>query len=134
MEPSSRPVPITSAFEFPGQVELPVPDISKFSYEWLADNSLKLNFEMPAGSYDRFRINACDQNGKDLFNIRVKSEDVNTVTLTDWWLEDIYWLSDEARPTTLRVTLQTRSYGADGVEIARGISDAIDIPWQWVNN
>ncbi|MEJ2168052.1 MAG: hypothetical protein P8X90_21230 [Desulfobacterales bacterium] len=122
---------ITSSLEFPGQVELPVPDISKLSYEWLADGSLKLNFEMPAGDYDQFRIIASDQDGIDLFNIRIKSSGVNTVTLTDWWLEDIYWLND-ARPTTMTVSLQTRSYGADGAEIARGISDGVDIPWQWV--
>jgi hypothetical protein len=120
---------ITSLFEFPGQVEMPVPDISKLSYEWLADGSLKLDFEMPTGDYDQFRVQASDQNGKDLFNIRVKSRDVNTLTISDY-LEDIYWLSDDARPTTLTVTLQTRSYGADGTEIARGISDSVDIPWQ----
>lgn len=123
----SDDVILSETTNYPGKKILPVVDSATMLSQWL-DNSLNLSWTNPAnnppGDYDQLSVLINDQTAGNMLYIRLPFN-VNEITIPSNWvkiLQDYYSL------TTVRWTVQTRSYTAENMNNARGYTDLVTIP------
>ena len=123
---------LTSTLEYPGDLESPIPDSTKMTYQWLGDGSLKLTWENPAGEYEQIRLVGWDPDaGEDLFYIRTPTN-INTVNLPKWAVDEMIAMHGTV-PIGVYWSIETRTYGNYRFDYARGKSDSVEI-LNWPQN
>ncbi|MCW9098515.1 MAG: hypothetical protein OQJ93_14110, partial [Ignavibacteriaceae bacterium] len=119
---------LSNQINYPGQKVLPFVDSATMTSQLLADGSLKLSWtnppNNPPGDYDQLRVVISDQVAGEMLYASLPVN-VNEMTIPSDWVkifEGFY------SPTTVRWQVQTRSYTAEDMNYARGISDWVIIP------
>jgi len=116
---------------FPGETTMPTVDVASMNYEWLSNGDLHLEWLIPNGTFDEFKVVLLAQTGIDFLDailppekseLRIPNDIVQQIT-DNWNPNFAYW------------SIQTRSYTdtSDRNQYARGISEILEIPWDDVS-
>ncbi len=116
---------LTSTVTYQGDTNVPVPDTSAMTHQWLTDGSLKLTWQNSTGNYSTIMVRGRDENWNDLFSIATPT-DATTVTLPKWAIDEIE-ATYGAVPTAAYWYVEWRLKGDGGFEYGRGISDSVAI-------
>lgn len=113
---------LTTQVSYPGKLELPVIAGSSMQSQWSAEGNLILTWTNPTGEtnwskVDQLRFILMNTDGFDLLAVKI-NPNADTVTIPSDVIEDAQALGG----AVTGVTLQTRAYDKNGINISRGIS------------
>jgi hypothetical protein len=113
---------LTTRVSYPGKLELPVIAASSMQSQWSTEGDLILNWTNPTGEtnwskVDQLRFTLMNTDGFDLLVVKI-NPNADTVTIPSDVIDD----ADALGGAVTGVTMQTRAYDKNGINISRGIS------------